>query len=336
MTTAARSGAPGIGASQPASAAGVIVLGSGRSGTSAITRALVSAGFFAGRDEELYGPDRGNPLGHYEPLSILEVNEELLEERFDCSWWADSPPPEEQLRHRAQLAPRLSAILDALIASADGAPVAVKEPRINGLLPLWGPVIESVLHPVLALRHPLEIALSHAERDGTSVNHALASWEALTTVVLDWLDGRTATVAPYERIMSDHGLVGEIVDEARSQLEPGCANRVRPGDAGSALRSELHRQRAGELDQAEFLSDRQTALWDYLRTLPAGNVRLQVPDRLRQPATAARMAMRCESERVRLAQAHAHLVAKYFEATERVAELERDSALAESYRPSQR
>lgn len=301
---------------------GVIVLGAGRSGTSAIVRAFVAAGFFAGGDNDLHGPDRGNPLGHYESLAVLEVNKDLLE-TFGCSWWADAPAPEEQLPHRPEVVPRLQAIVDSLIASADGSPVIVKEPRINGLLPLWQPAIEGVLHPILAVRDPLEVALSHSRRDGTSTSHALAAWEAQTTLVLQWLDGRTATVAPYAQLTARPELAAELVRDAASHLDRQRARGLRPADAGSALRPDLHHESANDLPHDDYLTERQARLWRYLQALAPGDTRLEVPAELREASKAAQATMRSESERVRLLKAHAALVEELSKAAEQTATLER-------------
>ena len=178
---------------------GVVVLGPGRSGTSAIARAFVRAGFFAGEEEDLLGPAPSNPLGHYEPVAVLRTNEELLE-RLGCAWWADAPVAEAQLPLRAEAVPRLEALVEQQLTAADGAPIVVKEPRINALLELWQPTLDRGLHPVIAVRDPLEIALSHTRLDGASIPHALAAWEAQSTAVLRWLDGRTATVVPFSRL----------------------------------------------------------------------------------------------------------------------------------------
>jgi hypothetical protein len=302
-------------------AAGVIVLGTGRSGTSAITRAFVRGGFFAGEGDDLLGPTPSNPVGHYEPLSILKINEQLLRD-FGCSWWSDAPTPEEQLRHREEVVPRLQVTLESLIVAAGSAPVVIKEPRINGLLPLWRPVIDGVLHPVLTVRDPLEIALSHAHRDGTSMGHALAAWEGQTMLVLQWLDGRTVTIAPYAQLTSRPELATKLVRAAGDHIDPTRTGRLRPSTASSALRQELRRQAAGDLDPDEYLTRRQAALWEYLRKLSLGDVRVEIPRQLRQPSVAAQAAMRKESEHVELREAHAALTRQHSDLKERAAMLE--------------
>lgn len=252
------------------------ILGTGRSGTSAITRAFVAAGFFVGGEGEVLGPSPSNPHGHYEPLSVLALNEELLAE-FGCGWWADVPDPAEQVRERERIEPRLIAVLEATIASGEGRPIAIKEPRINPLLPLWGPAIERFLHPVLAVRDPLEVAMSLFNRDGTPLEQGLAAWEAHLTMVLGWLDGRTVTVAPYADLTAQPELAAEMVTSAAAHLAPRRRRRVKPEAATSALDPSLRHEVATELGDDEHLTDRQAELWGFLRTLPVGEVELRVP-----------------------------------------------------------
>lgn len=297
--------------------AGVIVLRAGRSGTSAITRAFVAAGFFAGREDELLGAAPSNPLGHYEPLPVLRTNEQLLEQLG-----SGAPARGEQLALRGEVEPRLRAVLESLVAASDGAPLAIKEPRINRLLPLWGPVIEGVLHPVLAVRDPLEVAQSMAHRYGTPMGHALALWEVQTTFALEWLSGRTVTVVPYAQLMGDPRLASRLVREAAPHLSPDRAERARPEAAHAALQPELRTQNADEGAHAEHLTQRQAELWRYLGELPAGDVELSVPPPLYKPSAGATAAVLAEDERVNLLGKHDALSTAYTEALARNTELE--------------
>lgn len=304
-------------AAPPQGARGVVVLGAGRSGTSAITRAFVAAGFFAGREEELLGAAPSNPVGHYEPLPVLRMNERLLE-RLDCG----APTREQQLALRDELVPQLRKILDSLAEKADGVPLAVKEPRINPLLPLWGPVIDGVLHPVLAVRDPLEVARSVARRDETPVGHALAVWEVQTAMALGWLDARTTTVAHYSQLVTDPDAATELVRAAATHLGSSRVEKIEAARAASALQPDLRNQSADERAHAEYLTLRQAELWRYLADLPAGDSELRVPAHLREPSAAAVAATQAEDGRVRLVLGHDALSTAYNEATARTAELE--------------
>lgn len=302
-------------------AVGVVVLGAGRSGTSAITRALVAAGFFAGEEVELLGSAPSNPVGHYESLPVLEINEEILR-RLGCLG-GDVPGVDEQLSLRTELEPRLGAILGSLIEQAGEAPLALKEPRINGLLPLWRPMIEDALHPLLAVRDPLEVALSVSRRDGISVAHALAAWEIQTTRALAWLDGRTATISPYAELLARPQVAAAIVSDAAAHLDPDRTAGLRSADAAAALRPDLRRQNASELPRDHYMTGHQVAIWEYLRTLPAGNMELAVPTEMRAPSDAACEAMRRESEKFKQAEERNALATDYTEALARVTEAER-------------
>lgn len=299
--------------------AGVIVLGAGRSGTSAITRAFLAAGFFAGHEEELLGPAPSNPVGHYEPLPVLRTNEQLLERLA-----SGAPPREEQLALADELAPQLRAVLDDLIAKSNGAPLAIKEPRINRLLPVWGPVIDGVLHPVLAVRDPLEVATSMSHRYGTPVAHALALWEVQTTHALAWLDGRTATIAPYRQLVGEPGTAEAVVRCATSHVDPDQAGQVRPEAARPALQPELRTQSADKAAHPEYLTQRQAELWEYLDELPAGDAELAVPEPLQAPSGGATATVRTEDERVQLIGHYEALSKTYEEEAGRTAALERE------------
>ena len=300
---------------------GVVVLGAGRSGTSAIARAFVKSGFFAGEEEELHPADSSNPLGYYESLALVEANEGVLKS-FGRRWWSDAPSPDEQLSQRAEIEPRLSAVVHRLIRAADGAPIVIKDPRINGLLPLWQPVVNRSLHPVLVVRNPIEIALSHAQHDGTPIGHALAAWEVQATLVLRLLHGMTITVAPHAQVMARAELVNEIVSEATEHLSPDRAERVQPSDAGSAVRRDLHRQKSSGFDPDEYLTVRQAALWDYLGTLSAGDVQLDSPAALRCGNPAALATMRRESDRILAREASERVTGELLEARQHVTALE--------------
>jgi hypothetical protein len=297
------------------------VLGTGRSGTSAIVNSFIASGYFAGKPDELYPPSPSNPLGHHEPMSVIDTNEEILA-AFDLHWWADAPPVDEQLARRDEFEPRLRTLVDSIIAAGDGDPVAIKEPRINSLLPLWAPIIEGVLHPVLALRDPIEIALSHSSRDGTSTAHALAAWEFQTSQVLAWADGHTVTIAPYAALLADRELAKKIVGDAKSHLPPTLGLRVDAALAPSVFRSDLRKEDSSHLSREEFMTPRQIKLWNYLVELPAGDNQIDAPAELREPPTAAAAIMRVESERVRIREEHGERGNELDVARTRIAELE--------------
>lgn len=285
------------GSSGAAGASGVVILGTSRSGTSAIVRAFVSAGFFAGADEELLGPMPSNPVGHFEALSILELNEEILR-RFDSSWWAQGPPATMQLEHRHEYLPRIHSILDSLQSQADGHPIVIKDPRISSLLPIWRPALGENLHAVLAVRSPIEVALSLFERDGTPIQSGLAAWEVHMTSLLDYLNGTDVTVAPFAEITNRPESMVKAVEAAVAHIGPANSEHVRPSLAGEGIEQGLPNQHDDGLYE-ELLSAGQKRVWDFLRSLPVGGCRLEAPAEVREPPVLGRDLVRQEGERLR-------------------------------------
>jgi hypothetical protein len=309
---------------------GAIVLGCGRSGTSAITRSLVKAGFFAGGEDELLGAAPSNETGHYEPVSVLHLNEELLRAQ-GSTWWAEVPEEVIGEQRRTAATPRIERILNDLLARADGAPIVIKEPRINGLLDLWGPIVEDSLHPVLVIRNPLEVAHSLARRDGNSIVNALATWEVQSSGSLRHLDRHVVTVVHYVEATRSAEAVTAVIDDVAAHLEPARATSLDAVRARDAVDPQLRNEDAGGIDLGEYLTGRQRQLWDYMRELPAGSTRLAVPEALLRAPEAARASVRSEGARLR---ALSELEAAREDGallTERVGqvEAERDQAAAE-------
>lgn len=204
-------------------AVGIVVLGMGRSGTSAVTRMFTSTGFFAGRQDDLMPATEANPTGHWENLGVWRAKERVLEKLAGS--WFDPPSASAQLAAREWAVPLLRSEVDRLLSESGHRPVAIKDPRINVMMPLWGAIIWERFHPVLVIRHPVEIALSLQRRDGTPPMFALGGWELHMTTLLAELDGRQVAVAPYARLIEDERVakeqtLAELVQQIDQQREP--------------------------------------------------------------------------------------------------------------------
>jgi len=276
---------------------GAVVLGASRSGTSLVAGSLVAAGFYVGADEELMPANRGNPAGYWENVAVCRANEELLD-TLDGSWFAP-PSNEAQLSARLRATHGLQALLDRLRRQAGERPLVIKDPRIGVLLKIWGPLIEDLLHPVLAVRHPLEVALSLKRRDGTPTPFAQASWEAHTSALLAYLHGRSVTVVRYEDLLAGREAVTSFVATVSGRLHPSLAGRVDPDAAPLTVRPALRHNDAAALDADGYLTGRQAELWRFVGSLPAGHQVLHVPPALRRMGRAALTLTRHEEERLR-------------------------------------
>ncbi|MEA2373108.1 MAG: hypothetical protein QOH12_3502 [Solirubrobacteraceae bacterium] len=275
---------------------GVVVLGMSRSGTSAVSEALVRSGFFAGREADLMAPTQDNPRGYWENIAVYRSNEAVLRE-LGATWF--DPPSPDLTRASRHLQAGLSAALDLLVETAAPAPVVLKDPRIGVLLDLWRPVLDGRLHPVLVVRPPTEIASSLATRDGTPRALGLAGWEVHVTRVLDYLRGRTVTVAPYAALLADPGLASLIVDAAACHLDAGRRSVVDASAASKAMIADLRRHRGDPGELAGCLTQSQARLWEILCDLPPGDQVIELPsDFTGEPPETALEGARDETRRV--------------------------------------
>ena len=304
---------------QGGGALGVIVHGMGRSGTSSVAGLFVASGYFAGQDDELMEPDDGNPAGYYENLNIFRVNEEIISE-LGATWFA--PPAEElQIPLRSTVESKLSEALTELVREAGPAPIVLKDPRIEVMMPLWQPVIEGVLHPVVVIRDPVEIARSLRLRDGTPVAFGLASWEIHMTSLLAHLRGRMVTVARQRDVLASGERARAIVELATAHVSPERAARVNPSDGTGWLRPELHRSRAVAGEHERLLTGRQAALWRWLSSFGSTTLVLDPPEQLLSENEEARAAVQAEIDRAQLANGYGRVSRKLEAANQRSDEL---------------
>ena len=114
--------------------AAILVLGVHRSGTSCLAQLLNVLG--AVLPAEVLAPAPSNPFGHWEPVRLLEINEEILS-AIGRTWYDSRPIPNGWFRSKAAYGFRER--LRSLIASeyGDADLILIKEPRICRLVPLY-------------------------------------------------------------------------------------------------------------------------------------------------------------------------------------------------------
>lgn len=155
----------------------VFVFGMGRSGTSALARALSLCGGVL--PDTLLGADDGNPRGHWEPLNALHLNEEFLT-RHGSTWF----DPTLRLQSEVVVSRvERNAYLERIKAFLRGLPPApmhiIKEPRITALSDFWFDAARQLgfcLAAAVPVRHPEEVSASLAARYRISSELATALW----------------------------------------------------------------------------------------------------------------------------------------------------------------
>ncbi len=156
------------------STSGVIcIIGMHRSGTSMVARLLSLCGLYLGPEEQLFGPNEGNPEGHFEHSGFLQIDEQLLG-HFGGAW--ESPPRLDVGWTNDPALINITTTARALIASfPNHSPWGWKEPRTTILLEFWKSLVPN-LRFVICVRNPLDVAKSLANRNGLPVDAGIQLW----------------------------------------------------------------------------------------------------------------------------------------------------------------
>jgi hypothetical protein len=154
----------------------IVVLGMHRSGTSALTKTIISLGAFGPKNP--LPPNSGNPLGYWESAFIVALNDEILASAG--SRWNDWRGFDRAWLNTAAAASFHERAIQTLDSEFDGAPlIALKDPRLCCIYPFWGKVLNAADYratAVLIVRSPLEVAQSLASRDGMPIALGLLLW----------------------------------------------------------------------------------------------------------------------------------------------------------------
>ena len=154
----------------------LIVLGMHRSGTSAITRALSSAGLAL--PLTLIPPAPDNERGFWESKPIKELNENILS--FLGQSWSSFAVIEDDVFNEGWMKrcrTEAEELLRQEIPPACG--FVLKDPRFCRLLPLWKDVLNEAARRVVfvnVIRDPTEVAQSLHVRNGLSPQHGMVLW----------------------------------------------------------------------------------------------------------------------------------------------------------------
>jgi hypothetical protein len=142
----------------------VLVLGSGRSGTSMVAALFRNSGYFMGFD--MLGPSTANVHGYYEDTGITEINNLLL--RWMLPWWMMQllpglvPAAHRDARALWLAAPRrvrslgtpIAPLVRLLDAYARRQPFCYKDPRFSVTLPVWEQFVPCGTRRIVVFRDP--------------------------------------------------------------------------------------------------------------------------------------------------------------------------------------
>ena len=204
----------------------IVVLSMHRSGTSALARLLMLLG--ADAPKNIMPPDPGNTAGHWEPVSIVHLQEEMFEST--SSSWDDLDPlpsswfksaPAREFHHRA---------VEVLREEyGDSRLFVVKDPRMCRAIPFWRSAFaEYGAEPsfVITVRNPVEVAASLTAREGIVPARGLLLWLRHMLEAEFETRGHPRVFVSYERTLENWRSVAERISKQLEIAWPGLTERA--------------------------------------------------------------------------------------------------------------
>jgi len=238
----------------------IVVTGMHRSGTSALAEVLVHAGAWFG-DPTLAARGRQRPLGLVERTDFLALSEAAMR-ACDARWhdvFGFRPAWETQEAQALRQRFACEVLPDLLARNV----TVLKDPRLSFLLPLFRPAMPRDTVAVLIVRHPLEVAMSLAARNGFSIPFGVALWEAYNRHALFSMRQLTSVLVLHRRLMREpreciRVLIAKLDDMGIAELNAEAAI------AANTIERGLYRQKSMRR-QGHELAPAQRAFWKALR-----------------------------------------------------------------------
>lgn len=187
----------------PARPVVLFVLGSGRSGTSALTRVLSLCG--GTLPPGMLGANSGNPHGFWEPRKAIVLNERILRRLGSAS---EDPTLRlyEEVALDAEARTACITKVRAYLSTLPAAPlVVIKEPKITLLSGVWFEAARLAgfhVVAVIAMRHPQE-AIASLRKMGTSFELSSALWLKANLLAERHTRGTPRVFVEYTNLLND-------------------------------------------------------------------------------------------------------------------------------------
>lgn len=186
----------------------ILIVGVGRSGSSALTRVLSLSGCTLPRS--VSGATQTNPKGNWEPVEIWKLNHELML-RHDSEYTDPTMRLQEIVLHEREAQSYIGQIRNFLARCPRGPALLIKQPDITEVMELWLEAARlegfavSVIIPV---RSPSEVyaslaAASDAPGETVSVELSNAFWLKRNLLAERHSRGLPRVVVEYSNLMAD-------------------------------------------------------------------------------------------------------------------------------------
>jgi len=238
-----------------------------RSGSSAVAGCLAQLGL--AMPINLLGADVNNPMGHFEPIRIVDLNDRLL---FDASTrWDDWRQVDLSRLEPERLASYKDELRALILEEYREAPIFVlKDPRLCRLAGLYLDVLQSLgvaAKVVLPVRDPAAVAGSLERRDGMARGFAELLWLRHVLDAERLSRGLPRAIFTYEDLLGDPARVLSRAGEALNLRWPAGEDGL--SGAAHHLSGELDHSGAGTTKQRN-VSDLANRTWNIMGRLARG------------------------------------------------------------------
>jgi hypothetical protein len=217
-----------------------VILGMHRSGTSAVTGAVIRLGLTPPRTP--LAPTLDNLTGFHEPLPLTGLNDLVLK-FLGCSWHDCLTFDPVMLDDAAQAAALQACTAILREEFVDEPAFVVKDPRLCLTLPIWLPAFRALdvaISFLLVVRHPEEVAKSVFWRDMLPEAETAAVWLHHTLEAERMTRGAPRAVVLYTDLLDDWRGCMARAGRVASLTWPDPAGLSRADDDHVVLRSLRH------------------------------------------------------------------------------------------------
>lgn len=245
--------------SEVEAAPAVVVVGMHRSGTSALSQALVEAGLDGPPEAFHVAASASNPDGHFEDVRVVAADDWLLRRH------GGSAADPWVLRGVTPVAEELDHFRATWAEVATGRPLVVKDPRLCVTLPWWQAVWGPGVTYVLMVRHPAQVVASMHARESLGLVHAELLWHEYVVSALEHTAGCRRTIVRYDELLA---MPREVIARIEALMPIGMpVPRPAQGWSGGVDRRHAHQRQDGD-PQLE----RNRRLWSALSAVRPGEL----------------------------------------------------------------
>ncbi|MFB9758268.1 sulfotransferase family protein [Ectobacillus funiculus] len=176
----------------------ICVLGSGRCGTSMVTRSINLIGVELGLN--FFPTDSTNPKGYWENREIVMLHKKFLDSVGNNinqpQWWHRN-----EFRHIKQE-------LKEFVAShfSNKELWGWKDPRTCQFIELWSEILKELnvfTHFLIMVRNPVDVAASFKRAYNADQKVAMAIWQRATLLALKKTDGESRIIFDYNQVLDN-------------------------------------------------------------------------------------------------------------------------------------